>query len=95
MPDQPNGAGPFQEKQRIIQEFVPGKQVTLAHIIANPNPDIYKRLIEMYGLIPEHCVFIDDTWRNLPMAEHFGIRTIRYTTQKETEEALLALTGKA
>ena len=32
------------EKQRIIQEFVPGKQVTLAHIIANPNPDIYKKL---------------------------------------------------
>ena len=24
-------------KQRIIQEYVPGKQVTLAHIIANPD----------------------------------------------------------
>lgn len=35
---------PSGEKQRIIQEFVPGKQVTLAHIIANPNPDIYKKL---------------------------------------------------
>lgn len=36
-------------KQRIIQEYVPGKQVTLAHIIANPNDDIYKKL----GLIVE------------------------------------------
>ena len=27
----------FHEKQRIIQEFVPGKQVTLAHVIANPD----------------------------------------------------------
>ena len=27
-------------KQRIIQEFVPGKQVTLAHVIANPVPII-------------------------------------------------------
>ena len=35
---------PAGEKQRIIQEFVPGKQVTLAHIIANPNPDIYKKM---------------------------------------------------
>lgn len=34
----------FGEKQRIIQEFVPGKQITLAHVIANPNPDIYKKL---------------------------------------------------
>ena len=33
-----------ESKQRIIQEYVPGKQVTLAHIIANPNEDIYKQL---------------------------------------------------
>ncbi len=33
-----------EEKQRIIQEYVPGKQVTLAHLIANPNEDLYKKL---------------------------------------------------
>ena len=33
-----------QEKQRIIQEFVPGKQVTLAHVIANPDSSLYKKL---------------------------------------------------
>lgn len=32
------------EKQRVIQEYVPGKQVTLAHLIANPNTDLYKKL---------------------------------------------------
>ena len=31
-------------KQRIIQEHVPGKQVTMAHIISNPNSQIYKKL---------------------------------------------------
>lgn len=35
---------PFESKQRIIQEFVPGKQVTMAHLIANPNDDLYKKL---------------------------------------------------
>lgn len=34
----------WEEKQRIIQEFVPGKQVTLAHVIANPVDDLYKKL---------------------------------------------------
>ncbi len=34
----------FEGKQRIIQEFVPGRQVTLAHLIANPNQDLYKKL---------------------------------------------------
>lgn len=32
------------QKQRIIQELVPGKQVTLAHIIANPDEILYKKL---------------------------------------------------
>ena len=33
-----------QHKQRIIQEVVPGKQITLSHLIANPDPDLYKKL---------------------------------------------------
>ena len=33
----------MEEKQRIIQEYVPGKQVTLAHLIANPDPSLYKK----------------------------------------------------
>lgn len=32
------------DKQRIIQEFVPGKQVTLAHIIANPDPHLFPKI---------------------------------------------------
>nr|WP_276753967.1 BMC domain-containing protein [Limosilactobacillus ingluviei] len=28
----------------MIQEYVPGKQVTLAHIIANPEKDIFRKL---------------------------------------------------
>lgn len=34
----------IQDKQRMIQEYVPGKQVTLAHLIANPDADLYKKL---------------------------------------------------
>ncbi len=32
------------EIERTIQEYVPGKQVTLAHIVANPTADIYEKL---------------------------------------------------
>lgn len=32
------------KKQRIVQELVPGKQITLAHIIANPDPVLYEKL---------------------------------------------------
>lgn len=32
------------EKQRVIQEYVPGKQITLAHLISNPQKNIYTKL---------------------------------------------------
>lgn len=32
------------EKKRIIQEFVPGKQITLAHVIASPVEQLYGKL---------------------------------------------------
>lgn len=34
----------YEEKTRIIQELVPGKQITIAHIIANPDEILYRKL---------------------------------------------------
>ncbi|MGM9937413.1 MAG: BMC domain-containing protein [Candidatus Ornithomonoglobus sp.] len=34
---------------RIVQELVPGKEITLAHVIASPDPIMYQKL----GLNPE------------------------------------------
>lgn len=39
----------MESKTRIIQEFVPGKQITIAHIIANPRQEIYRKM----GLVEE------------------------------------------
>lgn len=39
----------MQDKMRIVQELVPGKQITLAHIIANPDKILYEKL----GLDPK------------------------------------------
>lgn len=38
-----------EKKQRIVQELVPGRQITLAHIIANPDGELYEKL----GLDPK------------------------------------------
>ena len=34
----------LKDKMTIIQEFVPGKQITLCHIIANPGEVLYTKL---------------------------------------------------
>ena len=36
-------------KHRIIQELVPGKEISIAHLIANPDADLYVKL----GLNPK------------------------------------------
>lgn len=42
----------FRDEPRIIQESVPGKQVTVAHVISSPVQDIYDNLgIEDFGAI--------------------------------------------
>ncbi|GED12430.1 propanediol utilization protein [Aneurinibacillus migulanus] len=38
-----------EEKKRFIQEFVPGKQITLSHLIANPDEDMFEKLGIPYG----------------------------------------------
>ena len=42
-----------ERKERIIQESVPGKQVTLAHVIPHPVEDLYRKigLIDAEGAI--------------------------------------------
>ncbi len=37
------------DKLRIVQELVPGRQITIAHIIANPDPILYQKM----GLDPK------------------------------------------
>ncbi len=34
----------LQDKLRIVQELVPGKQITIAHVIANPDDILYRKL---------------------------------------------------
>jgi ethanolamine utilization protein EutS len=34
----------LENHMRIVQELVPGKQITLAHTIANPDPILYRKL---------------------------------------------------
>lgn len=42
-------SGQDQGKLRIVQELVPGKQITLAHVISRPDDVLYQKL----GLSPD------------------------------------------
>jgi len=55
-----------------------GGVISYQHQALKPEPAIYQILLARYALIPEECVFIDDSLANLAAASEFGIRGIHY-----------------
>ncbi|MGI6693644.1 MAG: HAD family hydrolase [Limnochordia bacterium] len=55
-----------------------GLIISYQHQTLKPEPAIYQTLLAVYALIPEDCVFIDDSLANLAAASEFGIKGIHY-----------------
>lgn len=53
-----------------------------------PEPGIYRKLLDMYGLKPDKSVFLDDRKENCQGAEAFGIRTIQFHDLKQAAAEL-------
>ena len=88
----------FSEKARkecaASMDFLPymdGGILSYQDKVIKPMPDIYQLLIDRYQLVPEECVFMDDTLRNLEGAEKFGIHTIHFKNQAQAIEELRKL----
>ena len=57
------------------------------HVI-KPYSEIYALLLTRFGLKPEETVFVDDTPKNLPGAEYYGIRTVLFESRRQVAEEL-------
>lgn len=60
-----------------------GLVVSYQHQVLKPEPAIYQILLAKYALIPEECVFIDDSLANLAAASEFGIRGIHHQSPEQ------------
>lgn len=80
-----------------VLDFVPhtdGGIFSCKERLTKPDPAIYRLLLTRYGLLPEECVFLDDTPRNINAAEALGIHGIIFQSLSQAKselEALLAL----
>lgn len=86
---------------RIIQEFVPGKQVTLAHLIAHPGEDLAKKIgvpgaeaIGIMTLTPSETAMIAGDFATkaadveIGFLDRFSGALVIYGTVGAVEEAL-------
>jgi len=60
-----------------------GMVISYQHQALKPEPAIYQILLASYALLPEECVFIDDSLANLAAASEFGIRGIHYQSSDQ------------
>ena len=90
----------LEDKMRIIQEIVPGKQITLAHIIANPDPkiDYTKSAIGIVTMSPAETAIIagDISLKSagieIGFIDRFSGTLIIIGTLSDVDAALKALT---
>lgn len=71
-------------------EYMDGGILSYQDKVIKPQREIYQLLLDRYGLKAQECVFLDDTEKNLPMAEELGIKTILF---RDREQALEELKG--
>lgn len=57
-------------------ELMDGGVFSYQEKVIKPNPEIYKRIIKKYDLIPEECVFLDDSLDNVNAARALGIHGV-------------------
>src|SRR5690606_24185218 len=58
-----------------------------------PEPGIFRHALEVTGLPPEQCVFIDDLEHNVRAAAELGMTGILHRTPEETRERLAEACG--
>lgn len=55
--------------------------------VAKPDPEIFRRALEIIGALPQHVVFIDDLIENVMAAQSVGLRAFQFVdTESLTSE---------
>jgi putative hydrolase of the HAD superfamily len=57
--------------------------------VAKPDPEIFRRALEVIGALPQHVVFIDDLLENVLAARSIGIRSFQFVDAESLTRELV------
>lgn len=77
----------FRQDGKTINDYFDGIVVSFQELMCKPNPDIFKNLLDRYGLDPEETLFLDDSAANCEAANSVGIHTVTITPSGDTSFA--------
>ncbi len=58
---------------------------------SKPDPRIFKKTLQILGLKPEECIFVDDSEKNIPFPKKLGFKTIHFKNIKQLKKELRKL----
>jgi glucose-1-phosphatase len=61
--------------------FTPDDRFVFSHRfkVAKPDPEMFRRALEVIGALPQHVVFVDDLVENVIAARSLGIQSYQFT----------------
>ncbi len=59
--------------------------------LAKPDPDLYRRVVDRLGVLPEEAIFVDDFIENVVAARDAGIHAIHFINTPQTISEINAL----
>ena len=51
--------------------------------VAKPDPEIFRRAVEVVGALPAQCVFIDDLLENVIAARSVGMKAVQFVDSRQ------------
>jgi 2-haloacid dehalogenase len=68
-----------------------GRLVSGEEKIRKPSPEIYRLLIDRYGIRPEQAIYVDDNLRNVIPARELGFHGIHFRSPEQFRKELVDL----
>lgn len=69
-------------------KYVDGKILSYEERLIKPDPEIFKRLLDRYGLCSDECIFIDDIEQNVIASKELGIHGIVFQNKMQAENEI-------
>jgi putative hydrolase of the HAD superfamily len=97
-----SGDGPGMARDAARAQHIAEIMTMFEHVVESsklgfrkPDPRIYRHACDLLGIVPEHCIYLDDLGINLKPARAMGMRTIKVINPQQAIAELEAMTGMA
>lgn len=74
-----------------FREHMDGGVFSCEEKLTKPDPEIYRRLCDKYGLVPSECLFIDDLAANVEGAESVGLNAVRFESYEKNYPEIMRI----